>query len=71
MDSDAEAEEECGQDNKITEEDHQDVESLFRSVSASQLVQESTILPNYSTLGPERWMLVMRGMRKHKKVRIL
>ncbi|XP_050731527.1 uncharacterized protein LOC127006077 isoform X7 [Eriocheir sinensis] len=60
-----ESEEEEEEEDKDTE----DTESLFMPTLpvASQLIQESTVLPNYSSLGPEHWMSVARAMQKRKK----
>ncbi|XP_050685815.1 DNA ligase 1-like isoform X2 [Eriocheir sinensis] len=51
------------------DKDTEDTESLFMPTLpvASQLIQESTVLPSYSSLGPEHWMSVARAMQKRKK----
>ncbi|XP_050734948.1 uncharacterized protein LOC127007735 isoform X2 [Eriocheir sinensis] len=56
-------------DEETEDKEPKDTESLFMSTltSASQLVRESTVLPNYSSLGPEHWMSVARAMQKRKK----
>ncbi|XP_050700750.1 chromodomain-helicase-DNA-binding protein 4-like [Eriocheir sinensis] len=51
------------------DKDTEDTESLFMPTLpvASQLIQESTVLSNYSSHGPEHWMSVARAMQKRKK----
>ncbi|XP_050719449.1 uncharacterized protein LOC127000075 isoform X3 [Eriocheir sinensis] len=55
------------------DKDTEETESLFMPTLpvASQLVQDSTVLPNYSSLGPEHWMSIARAMGKQKKNYIL
>ncbi|XP_050726946.1 uncharacterized protein LOC127003873 isoform X2 [Eriocheir sinensis] len=56
-------------DEEKEDKDTEETESLFMPTPpvASQLVQESTVLSNYSSHGPEHWMSIARAIGKRKK----